>query len=332
MPSPDDSRSWDWSAPFDDDFVAAAGVQEESAEVRAERARRIAQAHRRREGWRSPDGSPGASFVERRASRWGGTRRASGRGSPVLAAITVAVVVLGLLINRTSWSALVGLDPTAAPGASGPSFPRPPDAQDGRVLPVVAAPAGDGGYRLLNGDGGRPPRFDPCRPVHWAMRPDGAPADAVALVTEAFAALSRATGLLFVYDGATPEAPSADRQPVQQLYGKRAAPVLVAWSDAAATSRLAGRVAGFAGPYGYDPDGRGLRYVTGQVVLDAVDFLSIPLLGRSGVVLHELGHLAGLDHVNDPGDTMYPSGNTGGSYSVGALRGLAFLGNGRCFP
>jgi Matrixin len=51
------------------------------------------------------------------------------------------------------------------------------------------------------------------------------------------------------------------------------------------------------------------------------------------IVLHELGHLVGLGHVEDPTQVMYPSS----SYEVtslapGDINGLAKLGRGDCFP
>lgn len=50
-------------------------------------------------------------------------------------------------------------------------------------------------------------------------------------------------------------------------------------------------------------------------------------------MLHELGHLVGLDHVNDPTQLMYPE--TSGEmtdFAAGDLTGLAELGRGACFP
>ena len=215
------------------------------------------------------------------------------------------------------------------PGPDGTAIvPRPDDAQEGRVLPAVTPPSGEGGYRLvIEGT-----TFDPCRPVHWVMRPQGAPPGAQQAVQAAFDELSRATGLSFVSDGETDEAPEDKRQLVQERYGERYAPVLVAWSDEAESSRLAGSVAGYAGPYPANPDGRGGRFVSGQVVLDAPvlqDVASSP--ATYGVVLHELGHLVGLDHVPDGSDTLAASGVPTGDYTPGALRGLAAVGSGRCF-
>jgi hypothetical protein len=55
-----------------------------------------------------------------------------------------------------------------------------------------------------------------------------------------------------------------------------------------------------------------------------------PGLSRGNLVLHELGHVAGLDHVQDAGQLMYPSISAGApdGYAAGDLNGLAQLGAG----
>ncbi|MDP9497989.1 MAG: M10 family metallopeptidase domain-containing protein [Actinomycetota bacterium] len=46
-------------------------------------------------------------------------------------------------------------------------------------------------------------------------------------------------------------------------------------------------------------------------------------------LLHELGHLVGLAHVEDPGQLMHPQGRIA-AYGAGDLRGLAAAGSGPC--
>lgn len=56
--------------------------------------------------------------------------------------------------------------------------------------------------------------------------------------------------------------------------------------------------------------------------------------GRRAMLLHELGHLVGLGHVNDPRSLMYPSTtHHRAQYARGDLRGLWTLGaGGGCLP
>ena len=81
-------------------------------------------------------------------------------------------------------------------------------------------------------------------------------------------------------------------------------------------------------------DGDGFnQYVTGMVALKASFFRQQDALGRSelerAVVMHELGHVLGLDHVKDRNELMYPS-VTRMSYGPGDIEGLAKLGAVRC--
>ena len=70
--------------------------------------------------------------------------------------------------------------------------------------------------------------------------------------------------------------------------------------------------------------------VTGHVVLDAPDLAGQTHDLRLSVVMHELGHLVGLNHVEDPADIMHASSETPPVYTEGARRGLQVLGDGPC--
>jgi predicted Zn-dependent protease len=49
------------------------------------------------------------------------------------------------------------------------------------------------------------------------------------------------------------------------------------------------------------------------------------------IVLHELGHLVGLAHVDDPSELMYPEGQADlHNYQQGDQTGLTQLGQGPC--
>ena len=159
------------------------------------------------------------------------------------------------------------------------------------------------------------------------------------LITSAVASVSAATGLQFVYDGSTTEAPATQRPPYQpDRYGDRWAPVLFSWVTPEESPDVAGNVAGMAGSLHLNVAGSPRVYVTGSVELDAPQ-LSEHLYRAGGALLaraviqHELGHLVGLDHVDDAGQLMYPETREGVTgFATGDLAGLAALGSGPCVP
>ncbi|MFE4833450.1 peptidase [Arthrobacter sp. NPDC056691] len=223
-----------------------------------------------------------------------------------------------------------------------PGAPVPPPGFEAADAPLGQPPASTGSkaYALQESpDPGQPfAAYDPCRPVHYVVRPDDAPPGADQMIQEAVARVSAATGLRFVYDGPTSEAPSEEREMYQpDLYGKRWAPVLIAWSNPAESPDLAGDVDGLGGSgYAY-VEGQPYVLVAGQVALDAPDFADILQWpdGRRyarAVIMHELAHVVGLDHVNDPTQLMNPEGADLTEFASGDLAGLAILGGGECVP
>ena len=229
--------------------------------------------------------------------------------------VLVVLLATGLVLG--SWAAGRPGDPLGAP---------------------AAAPVGTGGYAFLEEHAdGRPVTFDPCQEIHYVVRPDGAPPSGAAMVEQALAELHRATGLVFVDDGLTDEAPAQDRsRPHQWSVRDTRPPVLIAWATEEEWPSLAGTVVGEAGPVSESVAGSVPRYTTGQVVLDAED-LDHPPGDRDGeravraVLMHELGHLVGLGHVDDPSQLMYArSGPEVTGFGTGDLRGLHELGSGDC--
>lgn len=198
--------------------------------------------------------------------------------------------------------------------------------------------------------GGKPDQafvaYSPCRPVHYVVRPDNAPPGGQQMLADGFAELSRATGLKFVYDGQTREAPSAQRPLFQPaVYGDRWAPVLVAWTTGQETPQMVAQSSGSGTTSILGQSGSGAVsvgdgpyvYVSGQMKLNAPALVeSAARMGPRlipSVIAHELAHLVGIDHVDDPTQLMYPqAGASRLDFAAGDLSGLAKLGRGPCAP
>jgi hypothetical protein len=202
-------------------------------------------------------------------------------------------------------------------------------------------PPGGGPYTFIGTqtDGVTPVAYDPCRPVHYVIRPDSEPAGGEEAIAAAIARISEATGLQFVYDGGTDEPTTLDRAIFQpDRYGDRWAPILIAWESDVQNPALSGEIVGEGGSTAVSLGDGPQVLVTGTVSLDAGQFPQI-LDRRNGtaiaraIILHELGHLVGLGHVEDDQQLMYPE--THGDvldFAAGDLTGLAALGNGSCVP
>jgi len=279
-------------------------------------------------------------------------RRTARRGMAVLVLVPALGFGTAVLTDPGSWS----WAPTVEETLAQPSTPPPPSPADNRLpdrpAPGVDAapeprgmplpPPPEGGthaFITFQPDGVTPVAYDPCRPVHYVINPDSSPPGGDDLVREAVARISEVTGLQFVYRGATDESTVAGREIFQpDRYGRRWAPVLIAWENEEQNPALAGDVVGEAGSVPASLGDGPRVYLTGTVSLDAPRLAEI-LRGRDGrrvarsIVLHELGHLMGLAHVDDEQQLMFPEARREvPDLAAGDLTGLAALGAGVCVP
>lgn len=230
--------------------------------------------------------------------------------------------------------------PAAAPHLPGAKVPPPGFEAAPSPLGLPPAASGSTAYVLQKSpDPGQPfVAYDPCRPVHYVVRPDNAPPGTDRLIQEAVAAVSAASGLQFVDDGTTDEGPSEARETYQpDRYGKKWAPVLITWSTPEEAPELAGKVAGTGGSASVQIPGEPYVSVTGQVTLDAPGLAETlsrpdgPPLVRA-IIMHELAHVLGLDHVDDPTQLMHEENTGQFDFGEGDRAGLALLGTGACVP
>jgi hypothetical protein len=179
---------------------------------------------------------------------------------------------------------------------------------------------------------GSPLRWNACDTIHYVVNATRAPAGSVADVHEAIRRVSEATGIAFAYDGLTDEVPTKDRAPFQpERYGARWAPVLIAWVAPEETDipfRLEGHTAAAVASPLRPPSGEEV-FVSGYVAMNVRD-PNPPGFGAPGdqgpVLLHELGHVMGLGHVDRPGAIMEPSGGGVTDFGPGDLEGLRRVG------
>lgn len=305
-----DGDNWN----FDENWARQSPLREPSA------AEREAAARRRR--WAAQDAADHQAAARRRKQAVRVSRKA--RRKKVYPWLIFALIAALLIVasRATGWNTprSVFADGTAPPPGQG--------EQDSRILPPVTPTKTSNAYTIgeRNPDG-TPVTFSPCRTWPIAVNTLNAPKHAYKRVLNAVAELSAATGLAFTVEGTTTETANPDRRAYQpDRYGNRWAPILITWTTGNAEHGFAGH----GGPVTITlPDGTN-HYITGQITIDADGQFNQDPSNLEAILLHELGHVAGLNHSPDPTELMAPEnvGQTG--YGTGDLTGLAQLGNGPC--
>ena len=184
---------------------------------------------------------------------------------------------------------------------------------------------GDKSYAFVaTGPNGLPVAWDACEPIHYVVNPDGAPDDWEDLVDGAISEVEDASGFDFTDDG-TSDDRASDRR---RASDSDAPPVLIDWAMPDEVSDLDGDLVGIGGSSAVTRNGE-TRYVTGGVVLDEEEYEQMARRGQDRaailILAHELGHVLGLDHVDDQRQLMNPSYVGQRGFGDGDLAGLKVL-------
>ena len=240
----------------------------------------------------------------------------------------------GTVVSIGTWPA----SPSGVPAARGvpaPPVPTPvsptPSADQGWT-PTAADP----GYTFMypDGAGGTRARWNPCTAIRWAVNLDDAPANALTDAQQAVAEVAAATGIPFTYAGTTGATPNPTGSGGQLPAGIDA---VIAWLPpgdfAVSTSE-----AGYGGNWWEPGTGSTERIYQGYAIVNgdlARSFLRPgfgPGFSEGHLLLHELGHMMGLGHTQDPAEVMTPQQGplSPGGYGPGDRQGLHILGTGPC--
>lgn len=234
-----------------------------------------------------------------------------------------ALVVVSLIVSS-------GLTFLFDPGDAEPIAEALGVGRPHRLLPVVLPVVRSADYTILRTDyEGDPISYDPCKAVHYVINPAGAPTDYRSFVDPAIEKAQAAAGLKFVYDGLTDDT-WATRGKVT-----RSEPVLISFSSPMDSSVAGADTVGLGGSTSMTIDGlEQPHYLTGRADLLSTWFAHESAIHGTGaeesVVMHELGHVLGLGHVQDRNEVMYSEAHGQTTYGPGDLAGLARLGAGPC--
>ena len=194
------------------------------------------------------------------------------------------------------------------------------------ILVWSFANGGKGSYAFIRTmPGGEPVTWDHCLAIRYQVNPDGAPDNWRELVDSAFAEVEANSRFVFLDAGETGNRTLAGTYNPGATRGE---PVLIIWSTQGRLHSLQGDTIGLGGGAVVEVNGRP-RFVTGVIALDAESHSRTydPLDTRTQqlVLVHEIGHVLGLDHVDDSRQLMNAAYVGQDGLGAGDLAGLEAL-------
>jgi len=265
------------------------------------------------------------------------------RSAPLFAALvlaTLVAIVLGALAVLSLLKEPADLrDLAAASSAIPSSIPVATPTPSPALSPAAPTfrPKVDGSFRFLERIGGAPVRWNPCETITYAVNAAGATSPVRPDLKEALRRVTRATGIEFRSVGTTRETFIRAYQRMRYQGVIRKAELILIWVDHDAYLGILRRLHDPRPSIAFAKTMAGLfahqdQYFGGIVVMDA-DATATQGFGyryaHGSVLLHELGHIMGLDHVKDPDQLMYSGRYPNFSvrtFGPGDLEGLRRLG------
>lgn len=181
------------------------------------------------------------------------------------------------------------------------------------------------------------PRWNPCLTQDYAINRGEFSLGDDYLLEEAFTETFELSGLRFSYIGDTEDIHTKQSGEYETPNGTAA--VIVEYLDeqeyrvAANEVGLASSIA-FAGPVARGIVGETGYLVSGQIVINAQEISDLLEAGREEIVanayLHEIGHLIGLGHVENPEALMYGGNSYFSNLTEGDRLGFEWAGDGPC--
>jgi Matrixin len=211
------------------------------------------------------------------------------------------------------------------------AIPAQAAGQSGYVLQKVSA---DGHLYVI--------RWNPCQEITYKINLGAVPAKSRASAMKdtkaAMHQLIKYTGLAFSYRGATTEIPTSKN------IGSQSAELIIAWIKPSQSDLpLRGVTAGYGGVrYQYAPETfpDGTTHFASPAAIRAIAVIDVPDVlrrikagggkgvNRQNLLMHELGHAVGLQHVLNLHDQMFPALNSHDpkGFGPGDRAGLAKVG------